>query len=168
VINELQKWQLRNLTPVPQHIKAYINLHKQSSPIRPIVSWYDAPAYNLAKLFTLIRQRSGNMPKGLNVKISVQLMEDLQCIDIDKNTRICSFDISSIYTNRPIPQEDVINIIKNSTLIDEKIITANNQQYIEPKLFPTQTELLKTNTRPCYGSSYLTNISRNLHSIFRT
>jgi hypothetical protein len=45
-------------------------------------------------------------------------MEDLQCIVIDRNTRICSFDISDMYTN--IPQQDVINIVKFSTLIDEK------------------------------------------------
>jgi hypothetical protein len=38
--------------------------------------------------------------------------------DIDENTRLCSFDISHMYTN--IPQKDVIDIIKTSTLIDEK------------------------------------------------
>jgi hypothetical protein len=45
-------------------------------------------------------------------------MKDLQDIEIDENTRICSFDINNICTN--IPQKDVIDIIKSSTIIEKK------------------------------------------------
>jgi hypothetical protein len=45
-------------------------------------------------------------------------MNDLQGIGTDENTRICSFDISNTCTK--LPQQDVIDIIKSLTLIDEK------------------------------------------------
>jgi hypothetical protein len=64
------------------------------------------------------------MPKSLSVKNSVQLMKDLQDIEIDENTRICSFDINNICTN--IPQKDVIDIIKSSTLIEKRNNIAYN------------------------------------------
>jgi hypothetical protein len=50
--------------------------------------------------------------------LKIQYNQDLQCIDVDKNATICSFDINNKYTN--IPQQNVINIIKFSALIDEK------------------------------------------------
>jgi hypothetical protein len=34
-INELQKWQLRNLNPVSPRVKAYIMLHKKTVPSDP-------------------------------------------------------------------------------------------------------------------------------------
>jgi hypothetical protein len=70
IISE-QKWRLRNLNPGSPYMKAYIKLHKQNNPIRPIVSRYNAPAYNLAKYLNIIIQRLGNMPNSLNVTNSI-------------------------------------------------------------------------------------------------
>jgi hypothetical protein len=38
-------------------------------------------------------------------------MTDLQAIEINKDVRLCSFDIENMYTN--IPKAEVINIINN-------------------------------------------------------
>jgi hypothetical protein len=58
------------------------------------------------------------MPNSFIVKNSVQLMKDLQDIEINENSWIRSFDIRNIYTN--IPPKDLIDIIKLSTLIEQK------------------------------------------------
>jgi hypothetical protein len=42
------------------------------------------------------------MPNSLNVKNSIQIINDLQGIDIDENARICYFDIRNMYTNIPL------------------------------------------------------------------
>jgi hypothetical protein len=47
------KWKYANMNPSAPTIKGLIKLHKQNQPIRPVVDWQNAPAYKLAKLFTL-------------------------------------------------------------------------------------------------------------------
>jgi hypothetical protein len=51
------------------------------------------------------------LPNIYNIQNSIQLMGDLKSITINKNTRLCSFDIVNVYTN--IPKNDIITITKN-------------------------------------------------------
>jgi hypothetical protein len=49
-------------------------------------------------------------------------MTELKTTELNKNTKLCSFDIENIYTN--IPRKDIINII-NNILENNTIIHAN-------------------------------------------
>jgi hypothetical protein len=40
--------QLTQLSPEPPKLKAFVKIHKQTNPIRPIVSYRQAPAYKVA------------------------------------------------------------------------------------------------------------------------
>jgi hypothetical protein len=73
-----------NLTASNLH--ATIKLHKQSTPIRPITSCKNAPAYELAK----------QLSKTLNsyiYHIHTMFGTDLQAVELNKDMRLCSFDI---------------------------------------------------------------------------
>jgi hypothetical protein len=41
----------------------------------------------------------------------MHLITDLQAIEINENTRLCSFDIENMYTN--IPKNNIISVINN-------------------------------------------------------
>jgi hypothetical protein len=60
-------------------------------------------------------------------------MTDLKIIELNKDTRLCSFDITNMYTN--IPKIGVINIIK-------KILQNNNK--IEKNIQKETVHILET------------------------
>jgi hypothetical protein len=102
---------------------ATIKLHKPNTPIRPIINWKNAPAYELAKQLTRTLHNYLKLPYTYNVCNSNHLMAELKTIELNSVMRICSFDIENMYTN--IPRRDIINIINNilvnNTEIQENI-----------------------------------------------
>jgi hypothetical protein len=112
------KWKLRNLNPTPPKIKGLIKLHKTNAPIRPIISSCNSPLYHLGKYVTRFLDNVLALSYSFNVKNSVQLISDLTKLPIDNHTRLCSFDISNMYTN--IPTHEVSNLIQ-SILIKQDV-----------------------------------------------
>jgi hypothetical protein len=92
-------------------------------PIRPIINWKNAPAYELAKHVATLLHNHLELPYTYNIKNSIHLITDLQTIEINEDTRICSFDIKNMYTN--IPKSDTLNIIKNITNRNQNTINQN-------------------------------------------
>jgi hypothetical protein len=56
------------------------------------------------------------------------LITDLKIIELNKDTRLCSFDITNMYTN--IPKIEVINIIKKILENNNEIEKNIKKQYI--------------------------------------
>jgi hypothetical protein len=105
--------------PMAPSLHATIKLHKPNTHIRPIINWKNAPAYELAKQLTKTLHNYLNLPYTYNVRNSIYLIADLKTIEINNDTRICSFDIENMYTN--IPKREIINIsnniLENNTLL---------------------------------------------------
>jgi hypothetical protein len=72
----------------------------------------------MAKFVTKTLKETLNLRFTYNIKNSIQLIEDLNTIPINENTRICSFDVKDMYTN--IPQQDATHIIHNILLKNEE------------------------------------------------
>jgi hypothetical protein len=126
------------MNPAAPNLHATIKLHKHNTPIRPIVGWKQAPAYQLAKQLVSTLHDYLQLPNTYNIQNSIQLMGDIKSITINKSTRLCSFDIINMYTN--IPKNDIIIII---III---IITKNILQNYDINI-DTQKEILQlTNT----------------------
>jgi hypothetical protein len=87
--------------PQPPTLRALIKLHKPNNPIRPIIDWCNAPDYNLTKHLAKLLNEVIQLPNSFNIRNTNTLIEDLQHIETDKNTRLCSFDITNMYTNIP-------------------------------------------------------------------
>jgi hypothetical protein len=74
-----------------------------------LVNCKNAPAYELAKYLTRILQNNLHLPYAFNIRNSIHLITDLQNIEIQENTRLCSFDIENMYTN--VPKLDTIEMM---------------------------------------------------------
>ena len=111
IIRKEQKWKYTNMNPMAPNLHATIKLHKQNTPIRPIINWRNAPAYQIAILLSKTLHEYLQLPNTYNIRNSIQLMNDLHTIIIDENIRLCSFNIENMYTN--IPKNDIKNITKN-------------------------------------------------------
>jgi hypothetical protein len=104
-----QKCKYYNNNPEPPNIRALIKLHKNPLVIRPVINWTHAPAYQLASRVAFFLKYSINLPNTFNVTNTTDLLSELKELKINQNCRMCSFDITNMYTN--IPTEFISNII---------------------------------------------------------
>jgi hypothetical protein len=121
------------MNPTAPSIHATIKLHKPNTPIRPIINWKNAPAYEIAKKLSKALHNYLNLPYTYNVCNSNHLMTEIKTIELNNDTRICSFDIENMYAH--IPRKDIINIISN--------ILDNNAE-IQSNIRKEITHILKT------------------------
>jgi hypothetical protein len=56
------KWRYTNLNPDNPLLKGLIKVHKENTPIRPIVNFRNAPTYSLAKMFTNVLKKYITLP----------------------------------------------------------------------------------------------------------
>jgi len=54
VIRKQDKWKFMNLNPIGPTLRGLIKVHKVGAPIRPVVNWKNAPAYNLAQMLVKV------------------------------------------------------------------------------------------------------------------
>ena len=108
IIQKVKRWKHINLNPNPPTIRGLIKIHKEDSPIRPIVHWKNTPAYKLAKMVSKKKLEIYTpLPYTFNVKNTVhkRLLE----IPYDQVLKFASFDITNMYSN--IPTNELIKII---------------------------------------------------------
>jgi len=77
VIQKREKWKLVNLNHTAPTMRGLIKVHKDGTPIRPVVNWRNAPVYKLAQ--SLVRKLTSYIPLPFtyNIKNTVQLMDDV-------------------------------------------------------------------------------------------
>ena len=112
VIPRNGKWKLINLNPTAPTMKGLIKLHKEGTPIRPVVNWKHAPGYKLAQTLVNTLNTYIPLPYTYNVKNTPQLIDDLTGIPQGQTMKFASFDISNMYSNIPI--EEMLTILKNT------------------------------------------------------
>nr|VZI36623.1 unnamed protein product [Spirometra erinaceieuropaei] len=84
-------------------------VHKDGTPLRPIVSLKGTPTYGLAKwLFRRLKFLTAE--SDTTVSSSAQFMEKLKGVSIHPNEVMVSFDVTSLFTS--IPQDLAIETIK--------------------------------------------------------
>jgi hypothetical protein len=75
----------------------------------------------LGKHLNTLLNNTLTLPHTFNVQNSYSLTQSLQDIEIDENTKLCSFDIENMYTN--IPTTELKNMIKNT--VDQNYSMSN-------------------------------------------
>jgi hypothetical protein len=88
-----------------------VKLHKPNMPIRPIINWTDSLRYKVAKLINKLLNTTLQLPNAFNIPNTSNLIQLLNIININRNTKFCSFDIVTMYTS--IPTMEVKQIIKD-------------------------------------------------------
>lgn len=121
-------------------------IHKENIPMRPVVSYIGAPAYNLAKfLNNYIKIKSSFNPQ-YSLSNSLDLINKIKNVHIPPNSKLISLDVESLFTNVPyheclilleqqferqrlLPGEinDIINLTKLS--MEQNYFRFNNTYY---------------------------------------
>jgi hypothetical protein len=110
IIKNEHKWKLKSINPTSPVIKGLVKLHEENNSIRPVINMRTSPSYKLASFVSKQLSTLLQLPFSFNVKNSPQLIQDLSKLKFEPQFRMCSFDISNMYTN--IPTETISDIIQ--------------------------------------------------------
>jgi hypothetical protein len=110
IINKGNAWKYINMNPQAPKIHGTIKLHKPNLPIRPIVNWISSPGYKLAQFLNSTLTTILQLPNVFNVPNTRNLIQSLNNVEVNNNTKLCSFDIVNMYTN--IPTTEIKNTVK--------------------------------------------------------
>ena len=166
IIEKQKSRHLINIKPAAPQLNIYIKTHKIDKPIRPVIDNTKAPSYRLAKHINKKLYNLLNLPNRYTLKNSYELAQDIQNLEINKNTKMLTLDIKDLYVNLPI--KDTIKITKywldknnNSKQESEQIIDII-QTILEQNYFHYQNKFYK----PAYGIAMGSPISSTMAEIY--
>jgi hypothetical protein len=87
------------MKPQAPQIYGTVKLHKPNMPIRPTINWTDSPRYKVAKLINTLLNTTLQLPNVYNIPNTSNLIQSLNNININTNTKLCSFDIVHMHTS---------------------------------------------------------------------
>ena len=109
------------LTPqhsTPPQMYGLPKIHKEGTPLRPIVSTIGSPTYCLAKELTrILTPLVGNTSS--NVKNSAEFSEMIRKMELDEKDRMVSFDVVSLFTR--IDVDEALEILSSLLLSDDNL-----------------------------------------------
>ena len=127
-----------------------IKINNDEMPIRPVVDYSQAPAYQLAKTLNNILETFLLLPSIFNVMNSLQLMNEMSDIPYTPDLQHAFLDIADMYSN--IPTDDIEQIILSmftyqdvstelkleilaitKTVLTQNYYGFNARTYIQPK-----------------------------------
>ena len=82
----------------------YLNYINKTFPLRPIVSFCQAPFYRLCQKLSLIVPALTKFASKYVVKNTLELISKLNNVAISKNCRLVSFDVSNLFGSVPIKE----------------------------------------------------------------
>lgn len=109
-----EKRYLRIMNPQSPRLYGLPKLHKPSIPIRPVVSFTNAPTYKLAQKANTIFKNVTNFKSKFCIKNSLNLVNKIINVKVPLNSKLVSFDVKSLFTSIPIL--DCKNIIHEMLL----------------------------------------------------
>ena len=114
-IDDRRKRYLVESNPVAPNFKCQIKLHKRERPVRPIVSFINAPAYKLSKEVSRILKDKYEFDVKYNVENNVKLIEMLEGININENMKLVSLDIKDMFTNN-IAVDKALKLVEDNRM----------------------------------------------------
>jgi hypothetical protein len=99
IIPMIHKHKYYTSNPTPPRIHALIKLNKNPTSIRQKVNWKNTPSYQLATQLSILIKQYVRLPNTY-INNTTHLISDLQNINIDQDTRICSFDVTNSYIHK--------------------------------------------------------------------
>ena len=79
-------------------------IHKESTPLRPILFMKGSPHHKLGKWLASLLQPVLERFSSHCISDSFTFAKTMQNLDIDPNVFMCSFDVSSSFTNVPLDE----------------------------------------------------------------
>jgi predicted GIY-YIG superfamily endonuclease len=140
---------IRYLKPIHPHappLKGLPKLHKDNTPIRPLVNYMPAPAYRLAKKLESIIKKEVKLHNSHSLKNSLELIETIKNTELNPRYTLASLDITNLYTN--VPVTETINILQDNL---EK---HSNLNECERKELLTLLRLVLKQNYFCFNNEY--------------
>ena len=93
--------------------------HKESTPLRPILSMTSSSHHELGKRLAGLLQPVLERFSLHCISDSFTFAKTMQNLDIDPNVLMCSFDVSSLFTN--VPLDETIKIFSRCPFNDSDL-----------------------------------------------
>lgn len=113
--NSIFKYKVMN--PMSPTLYGLPKIHKENTPLRPIVSYINAPSYKLCKFTNKLLVSSVDCYSKFSVKNSLEFIEKTKTLQLPNNPTFVSFDVSSLFTSIPINELKII--------LNEKVSNSN-------------------------------------------
>ena len=111
--------RLRPTGSQPPRLCGLPKIHKQSVPLRPIVSCIGSPSYKLSKcIASIISPLAGKTSS--HVLNSTHFAETMRDVSVGSDESLVSFDVTSLFTNVPI--EEAVGVIRDKLREDENLV----------------------------------------------
>ena len=94
-------YRLRCPVPQPPKLHGLPKLHKPSIPMRPIVSFYGSPTYQLSKYLTTVLQPLTDQSRH-KLQSTENFIDAIKTAQIPDDHRLVSFDVKSLFTSIPL------------------------------------------------------------------
>ena len=107
-INKIVYDQLRTTHSVIPQLYGLPKIHKENTPLRPIVSCIGSPTYKVAKSLTRIISTLTGRTSSF-VRDSGDFVQKIQNFQMSSDDRLVSFDVKSLFTKVPI--EEALEVI---------------------------------------------------------
>ncbi|KAI5642939.1 reverse transcriptase (RNA-dependent DNA polymerase) domain-containing protein [Phthorimaea operculella] len=130
---------LKPMNPSIPRLHGYYKLHKEDAPIRPVVSYTGAPAYNLAKKANAILKKEINIEQH-TVKNSIDLINKIKDHTLPQDATLVSFDVKNLFPSIPI----------------DECKSAISEMLIESRMEPQQIIDLQHTISVCLEQNYFT------------
>ena len=125
---ELNKEKRLLLTPrssTPPQLYGLPKVHKEGTPLRPIVFAIGSPTHKLAKELARILFRLAGHTSSF-VKNSAHFVEQIRSTTHEDNDKMVSFDVTSLFTK--VPVEDAMAAIRhNDKTLDERTLMTTEE-----------------------------------------
>lgn len=94
-----------------------VKIHKENKPLRPITAMIGSVGYSLSKIFDKMLNTVFPRTKH-HIKDTYEFVEFIKTIKIDKEDRLISFDVVSMYTSIPIDLVKEIVLSKSNEFLE--------------------------------------------------
>jgi hypothetical protein len=150
LFSDSEKRKLLQMNPLPPRFYGLPKIHKDGTPVRPVVSCIGSPSYKLAsKLNIIFRQLSGFSPK-YSIKNSIILSQKLQHLTLPPNSKLVSFDVKNLFTSVPVQKtllltRDILRDCNIDNSVSSELhclmeLCANQNYFLYNKKFYHQTD----------------------------
>lgn len=99
-----------NIKPRAPQLNAYVKMHKDNAPIRPVINHTQAPSHKIARHLNRKLRDLLPLPNTYNVKNSQEIAEKIVNIRINEHMKLITLDIKDLYVN--VPTQGVLQAAK--------------------------------------------------------
>ena len=119
LLDDITKRMVKQINPQAPQFNGLPKIHKQNTPIRPLINFKTSPGYKIAKKIAIIIKNNIILDNNHSIKNNFDFIEKTKNIDIKNNFKLASFDIVNMYTSIPI--DETISILKNNLIKHKKL-----------------------------------------------